>query len=95
MNAGNPVVRQVLAKNGYSVLETKSMDKKVIDASTPEARVQDAVSNMIGNFANAAFVLVGKVMKVSTLNSDSYVYGDDQKLINKGYTSTVKFDVID
>jgi hypothetical protein len=95
VNAGNPVVRQVLAKNGYSVLETKSMDKKVIDASTPEARVQDAVSNMSGNFANAAFVLVGKVMKVSTLNSDSYVYGDDQKLINKGYTSTVKFDVID
>jgi len=95
LNSVTAGVRQVLAKNGYSVLETKAMDKKVVDASTPEARVQDAVSNMSGNFANAAYVLVGTVMKVSTVNSDSYVYGEDQKLINKGYTSTVKFDVID
>ena len=71
------------------------MDKKVVDPTTPEARVQEAVSNMSGNYANAAYVLVGTVMKVSAVNSDNYVYGDDQKLVNKGYTSTVKFDVID
>jgi hypothetical protein len=95
LNAVTTGVRQALAKNGYSVLETKAMDKKVVDASTPEARVQDAVSNMDGNFANAAYVLVGTVMNVSEVNSDNYVYGDDQKLVNKGFTSKVKFDVID
>jgi hypothetical protein len=95
LNTVTAGVRQVLAKNGYSVLETKAMDKKVVDPATPEARVQEAVSNMSGNFANAAYVLVGTVTKVSAVNSDNYVYGDDQKLINKGYTSTVKFDVID
>lgn len=95
LNSVTAGVRQVLAKNGYSVLETKAMDKKVVDASTPEARVQDATSNMNGNFANAAYVIVGTVTKVSAVNSDNLIYGEDQKLINKGYTSTVKFDVID
>ena len=95
LNAVTNGIRQALAKNGYSVLETKAMDKKVVDPSTPEARVQDAISDMNGNFANAAYVLVGTVMNVSEVNSDNYIYGEDQKLVNKGFSSKVRFDVID
>jgi hypothetical protein len=58
-------------------------------------RASEAVGNMSGNYANAAYVLVGTVIKVSEINSDTSIYGEDKKLINKGFSSTVHFDVLD
>jgi hypothetical protein len=88
-------VRQALAKNGYSVLETKATDMKIANASTSDARVADAVANMAGNYANAAFVLVGTVTNVSEATTDTSIYGEDKQLVNKGFKSTVHFDVVD
>jgi hypothetical protein len=95
LNSLTTGVRQALAKNGYSVLETKASDVKISNGSSADARMADAISNMNGNYANAAFVLVGTVTNVSSQTTDTSIYGDDTKLVNKGFKSTVHFDVID
>jgi hypothetical protein len=80
-------VRMALSKAGYTVLETKATDLNVTAPSTGSARVADAVANMNGQYANAAYVLVGTVTTSSNVHFD--VLDHDSQAVKTSFDSSV------